>query len=240
MVDRLAGPGSQKDLECLVEHLATRSIIDLLPGLGELAGELVPPRPHAADEAATQGDAVTAIDLVRGDSHPFYGDPAQPVDRKEAIVATHQHPRRNVRPPLQGEGAFTRASHWRRPLGRRPCQRHIAACRRQHASEHGDERGTLAAMGLAVAPLGDQWLRGSDQARGPSFAPRPILGSPPRVPSSGRCADPRGQTAAKANLARAWRVSFNHTVGSGRSSRTPLRTAAGDGDLGSPLQHLLA
>jgi hypothetical protein len=32
MVDRLTGPGSHKDRECLVEHLATQSVIDLLPG----------------------------------------------------------------------------------------------------------------------------------------------------------------------------------------------------------------
>ena len=53
MVDRLAGPGRHKDRECLIEHLAPRSIIDLLPGLGELRGELVPAQTHAEDEAAT-------------------------------------------------------------------------------------------------------------------------------------------------------------------------------------------
>ena len=53
MVDRLAGPGSQQDLQCLVEHLPPRSIIDLLLGLGELAGELVPAQTHTEDEAAT-------------------------------------------------------------------------------------------------------------------------------------------------------------------------------------------
>jgi hypothetical protein len=51
-----------------------------------------------------QGDAVTAIDLVGGDSQPFCDNPAQPLDGKEAAVATHQHPHRNVRPPLQGRG----------------------------------------------------------------------------------------------------------------------------------------
>src|SRR5215213_2193898 len=53
MVDRLAGPGRHKDRECLVEHLAPRSIIDLLPGLGELPGELVAAQTHAEDETAT-------------------------------------------------------------------------------------------------------------------------------------------------------------------------------------------
>jgi hypothetical protein len=36
--------------------------------------------------------------------------------------------------------------------------------------------------GLAVAPLGDQWLRGSGQARGPGFGPTPDPRSLPRVP----------------------------------------------------------
>jgi hypothetical protein len=49
-----------------------------------------------------QGDAVTSIDLVGGDSQPFCDNPAQPLDGKEAVAATHQHPHRNVRPPLQG------------------------------------------------------------------------------------------------------------------------------------------
>jgi hypothetical protein len=45
----------------------------------------------------------------------------------KTVGATHQHPRRNVRLPLQGEGSFMRASDWRRLLGRRPCRHHIAA-----------------------------------------------------------------------------------------------------------------
>ena len=39
-----------------------------------------------------QGDAVTAIDLVRGHSQPFCDDPAQPVDRREAVVAATGRP----------------------------------------------------------------------------------------------------------------------------------------------------
>jgi hypothetical protein len=52
MVDRLAGPGSQKDLKRLVEHLAPQSIIDLLSRPRKLAGELVSPETHSENEAA--------------------------------------------------------------------------------------------------------------------------------------------------------------------------------------------
>ena len=93
---------------------------------------------------------------------------------------------------------------------------------------------TLAATGLAVAPRG--------------AAPRP---------GSGRCADPRCQAAAKASpaLALGGSPSIRHgrdvavgyrprgasrrVWGRPRSPR-PLRTAAGDGDLGGPFQRLLA
>ena len=45
IVDRLAGPGRHKNRECLVEHLAPRSIIDLLPRLGNSPANWSPPRP---------------------------------------------------------------------------------------------------------------------------------------------------------------------------------------------------
>jgi hypothetical protein len=38
-----------------------------------------------------QGDAAPAIDLVGGYPEAFFDGPAQPVDGKEAVVATHQH-----------------------------------------------------------------------------------------------------------------------------------------------------
>jgi hypothetical protein len=74
-----------------------------------------------------QGDAVTAIDFVGGDSQPFCDDPAQPVDGKEAVVATHQNPVGTSGTSFRGEGSFMSASDWCRLLGRRPCRRHIAA-----------------------------------------------------------------------------------------------------------------
>ena len=81
-------------------------------------------------------------------------------------------------------------------------------------------------------------------------------GAAPR-PGSGRCADPRCQTAAKASPALALRAAFDQTpsgtsppaislaehrveFGVGPDLPDLLRAPAGDGDLGSPFQRLLA
>ena len=114
---------------------------------------------------------------------------------------------------------------------------------------------TLAATGLAVAAPGDQWLRRSGQPRGPGFtsgprgaAPRPRLRSMRRPALSDRrqgksCSsaagrlrsDPVGTSPSAISLAE-HRVEF----GVGPDLPDLLRAAAGDGDLGSPLQRLLA
>src|SRR5258708_30039816 len=104
---------------------------------------------------------------------------------------------------------------------------------------------------MAVAPLGDQWLRRSGQARGPGFTPIP--GLLPRVPSSGRCADPASSDRRQGKPCASVRSDVvgtspsaiclaEHLVEFGVRPELPdfLRAAAGAGVLGIPLQRLLA
>jgi hypothetical protein len=52
VVHRLTGPGGGEDLQCLVEHLASQPVIELLAGLGQLAAEAVTAEADAEGEAA--------------------------------------------------------------------------------------------------------------------------------------------------------------------------------------------
>ena len=112
-----------------------------------------------------------------------------------------------------------------------------------------------AATGLAVAPPGDQWLRRSGQPRGPGFtsgprgaAPRPRLRSMRRPALSDRrqgksCSSAAGRLRSDAAGTSPSAISLaEHRVEFGVGPDRPdlLRAAAGDGDLSSPLQRLLA
>ena len=59
VVHRLTGPGGGEDLQCLVEHLASKPAIELLAGLGQLAAEAV------ASETDAKGGAATAEPVQR-------------------------------------------------------------------------------------------------------------------------------------------------------------------------------
>jgi hypothetical protein len=63
VVHRRTGPGDGEDLQCLVEHLASQPVIELLVGLGQLAAEAV------AAEADAEGEAATA-EPVQGRGFP--------------------------------------------------------------------------------------------------------------------------------------------------------------------------
>jgi hypothetical protein len=61
MVHRLAGPRRIEDLKCLIEHLATHSIIDLLSGLRELGAKPILADTNAEDEAAVMRRSSVAV-----------------------------------------------------------------------------------------------------------------------------------------------------------------------------------
>jgi hypothetical protein len=89
-----------------------------------------------------QGDAVTAIDLVGViPTRSMATRRNQSTGKRRSsrhtntLVGTPGH-------AFRGEGAFMRASDWRRPLGRRPCQRHMAARRRPDLQTSGDSKST--------------------------------------------------------------------------------------------------
>jgi hypothetical protein len=69
VVDRRIGPGGGESLECLVEHLASQPVLELLAGFGQLAAEAV------AAEADAEGEAATA-EPVQGRGFP--GDLGRP------------------------------------------------------------------------------------------------------------------------------------------------------------------
>jgi hypothetical protein len=130
------------------------------------------------------------------------------------------------------------------PAAQRPCQRFGSADERAHSPQGPGCRST-----------GDQWLRRSGQPRGPGFtsgprgaAPRPRLRSMRRPALSDRrqgksCSSAAGRLRSDAAGTSPPAISLaEHRVEFGVGPNLPdlLRAAAGDGDLGSPLQRLLA
>jgi hypothetical protein len=134
--------------------------------------------------------------------------------------------------------------------------RNIRAATEQPEARGGTHmplRGPTRRDGAAVGPLGAQWLRGSDQARGADFAKVRFRGH--RTASQFRSMrSPASSIAARQVLFQrggtfldqtssgchprlsAWR-SIASCSGSGMSSQTSLRTGATGGNLGSPRQH---
>src|SRR6266568_2091383 len=92
------------------------------------------------------------------------------------------------------------------PAAQRPCQRFGSADERAHSP-----RRAWLSLHRAVSGCGDPVSR-EDRAS------RPVQEALPRVPGSGRCADPRCQTVAKASPALALWVAFDQTQ-SGRHRR---------------------
>ena len=76
-----------------------------------------------------------------------------PLSRR-VTPATHHQLVGTSRHAFSGEGAFMRASHWRRLLGRRPCQRHIAATRAWPQGRLSVAAGASPCVRRSVARLG--------------------------------------------------------------------------------------
>jgi hypothetical protein len=182
--------------------------------------------------------------------------------------AAHERSRRQSRIALSDAGGHGERAHYRR-YARQPGRSDgWLAPRQTGCSASGHSRSptalptlwicrwarTLAATGLAAGPPGGQRPRRSGQPRGPGFtsgprgaAPRPRFRPARRPALSDRrqgksCSSAAGRLRpGAAGMSPAVSLA-EHRVESGVGPDLPdlLRAAAGDGDLGSPPQRLLA
>src|SRR5919106_1712719 len=180
----------------------------------------------------TQGSAVLAVaeDVLDAGAPPV---PA--LDRGGGGRGGHVPVGQHERVAVDGVGVF-QFGDWQRPRLRVQGAPGGSAGRRKPGPAAAGPVGSASGCSPATSPAGSRPPRPTrrpcrsrrssrfgDAGRGHGAGHlHATITSFRRLPSSGRCADPRGQTAAKANLAPAWR---SHSITRSGRARAPVPLA---------------